>query len=181
VAGAAILTAVSYTVACVLATALTVATTLWLRARRRGGEAGARRLAGRGKKWFATLAVLLAVLLLARIAFSLYDRNSGGHARTQGRPTVTPTAALPGRSGDLAAGKRIFASAGCSRCHMLAAGRASAALGLSLRPSLALAIARVTNGKSGMPSFRSALTAQEIRDVAAYVVSSEPMGLIRVR
>ena len=180
-AGTAILTAVSYTVACVLATALTVATALWLHARRRGGEAGPRRLAQRGKKWFAILVVLLAVLLLASIAFSLYDRNGGGHARTQGRPTVTPTGAVPGSGGDLAAGKQIFASAGCSRCHMLAAGRPSAALGLSLRPSLALAIARVTNGKGGMPSFSTALTAQEIRDVAAYVVSSEPMGLIRVR
>jgi mono/diheme cytochrome c family protein len=181
VARTAILIAVSYTVACVLAIALMVAIAPSIRGRRRAGEADLWRLVERERKGFAIPVVLLAALLFATIALTLFGCGGGGHARVQGRSTVTPTAGVAGSGADAAAGKRIFVSAGCSRCHMLAAGRDSGALGLSLRPSLALAIARVTNGKSGMPSFKSALTAQEIRDVAAYVVASEPMGLIRVR
>jgi mono/diheme cytochrome c family protein len=104
------------------------------------------------------------VVILAALAVAAAGCGSGGGAGG-------------GSGGNAAAGKGIFVSAGCSRCHQLAAD----ASGRTLRPTFEQAVARVTNGKSPMPSFRNTLSREEIRDVAAYVVASEPLGLIRVR
>ncbi len=77
--------------------------------------------------------------------------------------------------GDPAAGKAIFAKAGCGGCHTLAAAHATGTVGPNLdqtHPSYLKATARVTLGKSPMPSFKGQLTDQQIADVAAYVVTS---------
>ena len=50
----------------------------------------------------------------------------------------------------------MFASAGCGGCHTLAAAGATGNVGPSLdvsKPTEALVIDRVTNGKGAMPSF----------------------------
>ena len=59
--------------------------------------------------------------------------------------------------GDPAAGKEVFASAGCGSCHTL---------------SDAGATGTVANGGGGMQAFSGTLSEEEIANVAAYVVSA---------
>jgi len=71
-----------------------------------------------------------------------------------------------------AAGRSVFASAGCAGCHTLHAAGAGGQIGPNLdrlRPTYPVVLAKVENGGGGMPSFRSQLTAQQIKDVAAFV------------
>lgn len=91
--------------------------------------------------------------------------------------TTTPTADLPALKlkGDAAAGKELFVSNGCGSCHTLAAAGSSGAVGPNLdqaKPSLELAVTRLTLGKGGMPAFGDKLEAQQIADLAQYVVES---------
>jgi len=92
-------------------------------------------------------------------------------------PSTTAPSVIEG--GNVAAGKQVFLSAGCSGCHTLQAAGATGTVGPNLdekKPPFALVATRVTNGKSPMPSFRNTLTAQQIKDVSAYVVASTSGG-----
>jgi mono/diheme cytochrome c family protein len=96
---------------------------------------------------------------------------------TGGEPTSTEqtTTGAGAPAGDAAAGKDVFASAGCGGCHTLKAAGSSGNVGPNLdqaKPSFDLVVDRVTNGKDGMPSFKGQLTDKQIQDVAAYVVAS---------
>jgi mono/diheme cytochrome c family protein len=97
-------------------------------------------------------------------------------ADVAGDPEAIKAAAPPPPSkGGKADGKAIFASAGCATCHTLAAAGASGTVGPNLdqaKPSVDLAIDRVTNGKGAMPSFKGQLTEAEIRAVAQFVNTS---------
>jgi mono/diheme cytochrome c family protein len=88
---------------------------------------------------------------------------------------TTPAETTPaGGKGDAAAGKEVFASAGCVSCHTLADAGSTGAVGPNLddaKPSSDLVVDRVTNGKGVMPPFAEQLTEQQIQDVAAYVSS----------
>lgn len=93
-------------------------------------------------------------------------------------PTPTPTPKPPagggGATGDVAAGKKVFATAGCAGCHTLADAGASGNVGPNLdqaKPNAALVTTRVTNGQGAMPPFKGQLDATQIADVAAYVSS----------
>jgi cytochrome c6 len=93
---------------------------------------------------------------------------------TETAPTETETAPTEteGAGGDAAAGKEVFASAGCGTCHTLSDAGTSGAVGPNLdeaRPSFDKVVERVTNGSGAMPPFKDRLTEQQIRDVAAYV------------
>jgi mono/diheme cytochrome c family protein len=91
--------------------------------------------------------------------------EAGGHEE----PTET---AAPG--GDAAAGKNVFASAGCATCHTLADAGASGQVGPNLdeaKPPAELVVNRVTHGKGAMPAFEGQLSDEQIADVAAYVSS----------
>jgi mono/diheme cytochrome c family protein len=69
-------------------------------------------------------------------------------------------------------GKAIFASAGCGSCHTFQAAGSNGTIGPNLdeaRPSLELAIQRVTNGMGPMPSFKDRLSEAQIRAVAEFV------------
>jgi mono/diheme cytochrome c family protein len=82
---------------------------------------------------------------------------------TEAAPTTTQAAT--------ADGKEVFAT-NCAGCHTLAAADASGQVGPNLdqtKPSKALAIDRVTNGKAGMPAFEGQLSPEEITAVATYV------------
>ena len=75
----------------------------------------------------------------------------------------------------MAAGKKVFESAGCVSCHTLADAGATGTVGPNLdeaKPPHALVIMRVTNGKGAMPPFKDSLSEQQINDVAAYVVQA---------
>jgi mono/diheme cytochrome c family protein len=80
-----------------------------------------------------------------------------------------------GGEGDAAAGEEVFAANGCGSCHTLEDAGASGSIGPNLdesQPSFDLAVDRVTNGAGAMPAFGDALSEEQIRDVAAYVVES---------
>jgi mono/diheme cytochrome c family protein len=94
-------------------------------------------------------------------ALWLYDRSA---------PVATPSA-VPATA-NIAAGARVFASAGCGGCHTMAAARASGSVGPNLdalRPGFDQVRLQVERGGGSMPSFRQTLSAAQIRDVAAFV------------
>ena len=101
---------------------------------------------------------------------------SGGKTVSPKPQTVAgkvPT--TPEVKGDAAAGKKIFASAGCASCHTLKDAGASGTVGPNLdeaKPPLDLVVNRVTNGKPPMPAFSGQLSPKQIADVAAYVVQA---------
>jgi uncharacterized membrane protein len=82
------------------------------------------------------------------------------------------TSTAPAGTADIAAGKQIFLTAGCSGCHTLEDAGASGHVGPNLdaaRPSRALVINRVTNGQGVMPPFAGKLSPAQIEQVADYV------------
>ena len=97
-----------------------------------------------------------------------------GEETTGGETTGESTTPAP-PGGDAAAGKEVFASAGCGACHALADAGSSGAIGPNLdeaKPPAELVIERVTNGMGTMPSFADELSEKQIADVAAYVVGA---------
>jgi cbb3-type cytochrome c oxidase subunit III len=69
-------------------------------------------------------------------------------------------------------GEGIFAEAGCGGCHAFSPAGTTGEVGPNLdesKPSLELAIERVTNGGEGMPSFEDRLSEEQIRAVAQFV------------
>jgi cytochrome c553 len=108
-------------------------------------------------------AVLIGVWYTS--AFWLYTRET---------PTVTAGAEIlfVPKNASADAGAKVFARAGCGNCHTLKAADASGQIGPNLdqlRPSYAQVRVKVTSGGGGMPSFATRLSAQQIRDVAAFV------------
>jgi mono/diheme cytochrome c family protein len=91
------------------------------------------------------------------------------------KPTLEPSTPAFKLKGDPTAGKTIFLSAGCTGCHTLADAKATGTVGPNLdqaKPDYRLVTARVTLGKGQMPSFKGQLSAQQIADVASYVVKA---------
>ena len=91
-----------------------------------------------------------------------------------GEATESPPPPSAG-GGDAAAGKEVFASAGCTACHTLADAGSTGAVGPNLdeaKPPGALVVERVTNGKGVMPSFKGSYSEAEIEAVAEFVSSS---------
>ena len=69
----------------------------------------------------------------------------------------------------------MFATAGCGGCHTLKSAGSDGTVGPNLdqaKPPLALVVARVTNGKGGMPAFKGQLTDAQIQAVATYVAAA---------
>ena len=101
---------------------------------------------------------------------------SGGKTVSPEPQTVEGTVpTTPQVKGDPAAGKKVFASAGCASCHTLKDAGASGTVGPNLdqaKPPLDLVVDRVTNGKAPMPAFSGQLSPKQIADVAAYVVQA---------
>jgi mono/diheme cytochrome c family protein len=119
------------------------------------------------------LAPLLALVVLVASGCGSGEKKQALPTTVEG--TLPTTTAPAGPKGDPAAGKQVFASAGCGGCHTLADAGATGNVGPNLdqaKPRLDLIIDRVTNGKSPMPSFKGQLSDQQIADVAAYVFQS---------
>ena len=115
------------------------------------------------------------VAFLSACALGLAACGSGGGGD---EPTSTPstTAATTGTlGGDAQAGAAVWEEANCGGCHTLETAGSTGAVGPNLddlKPDFTTIVTQVTNGGSGMPAFGDSLTAQQINDVAAYVVRS---------
>ncbi len=113
---------------------------------------------------------------LILVVFGLLLAGCGG--KTVSPTPETVVGAVPTTAevkGDPAAGKQVFATAGCASCHTLKDAGAKGTVGPNLdqaKPPVDLVIDRVTNGKGVMPSFSGQLSAKQIADVAAYVVQA---------
>jgi mono/diheme cytochrome c family protein len=103
----------------------------------------------------------------------------GGEVTTAAAATTTgagtTTAPPAAAQGDPAAGKAVFASAGCASCHTLKAANANGTVGPNLdqlKPPYDRVVHQVEVGGGPMPAFKGTLSAKQIQDVAAFVVAS---------
>lgn len=88
----------------------------------------------------------------------------------------------PALAADTVNGAKVF-SANCASCH--AGGKNLVQANKSLKKedleqyglySAEAIISQVTNGKNAMPAFKGRLTAEQIADVAAYVIEQADKG-----
>jgi mono/diheme cytochrome c family protein len=108
-------------------------------------------------------AVLIGVWYTS--AVWLYSQNTAAPAASA-KTSPIPAAA------NVAAGEKVFKTAGCGSCHTLEAAGADGQIGPNLdsaRPDFEAVRAKVEAGGGGMPSFSGQLSADQIRDVAAFV------------
>jgi cytochrome c6 len=136
---------------------------------------------GRHVGWYVAAGVLFFVAMVsAVIVFGVEEKEAAAEkpaevtttaTTTGGATTSTPSAA----KGDPAAGKAVFASAGCGSCHTLKAAGATGTVGPNLddlKPSYDVVVHQVEVGGGAMPAFKNTLSAKQIQDVAAFVVAS---------
>jgi mono/diheme cytochrome c family protein len=116
---------------------------------------------------------------------ALYVAKCAGNANCgvtaeSSKPTgsTTTTTASPGSTSGggspLAAGKKVFTTAGCSGCHTLKDAGSTGSVGPNLdqlKPNKATVQHQVENGGGAMPAFKSTLSATQIDAVATYVSS----------
>jgi mono/diheme cytochrome c family protein len=139
---------------------------------------------GKGLGWYIVVCVGFFVAMLAAVLVFGVEEKEQPKAAEQ-PPAQTTTAAAPTTTGtggggaktvgDPAAGKAVFASAGCVSCHTLKAAGATAKVGPNLdqlKPAEARVVVQVTNGGKIMPPFKDQLSAKQIQDVAAFVYAS---------
>jgi mono/diheme cytochrome c family protein len=117
------------------------------------------------------LIVLIAVLLAigAGAAGFFLGRETAPSGSPQASVAHPATAQVPAAD---AAGKQVFASAGCGGCHTLADSGSHGNVGPNLDdadPPVSLVLDRVAHGKGGMPGFAGQLSDAQIRAVARYV------------
>ena len=77
--------------------------------------------------------------------------------------------------GDADAGRGVFLSAGCGRCHSLKAAGTKGFLGGPLDGTSLkydFVVARVRGGGGGMPSYGKKLSESQIENLAAFVVAA---------
>src|SRR6266550_503233 len=85
-----------------------------------------------------------------------------------------------GVQGSGSPGAKVFADAGCSGCHTMAAANATGKVGPNLdelRPNQQRVEKQVRSGGNGMPSFASKLSAAQIKAVAGFVATSAGTGV----
>lgn len=132
---------------------------------------------GKNLRPFVAIVAVLFAAMMATVWLTAggEEGEAGGEAVPTETQPATTEASGGGAAGDAAAGKEVFASAGCGGCHTLGAAGSSGAVGPNLddtKPSAALVVDRVTNGKGVMPPFKGSLDERQIADVAAFVSES---------
>ncbi len=90
--------------------------------------------------------------------------------------------AAPAFAGDVAAGQTIF-SANCAACHIGGGNVVNAAKTLKQddlkangKDTLEAVVTQVTNGNGAMPAFSGKLSADDIENVASYVLDQSAKG-----
>jgi mono/diheme cytochrome c family protein len=138
---------------------------------------------GRKVGWYSALAVLFLIAMISAVLiFGRESEETEGGEAAPSNPNTLPVATAPqpetnpnGGKGDAAAGKAVFASAGCGGCHTLEAAGASGNVGPDLdqlKPSFSDVKDQVEHGGGAMPAFEDELSEQQIENVAAFVSSS---------
>ncbi len=97
-----------------------------------------------------------------------------GTTTTSTTTTTTTTTGAGGGGSSTAAGKAVFASAGCGGCHALKDAGSSGNVGPNLddlKPSEARVAHQVEVGGGPMPAFKGTLTPAQIKAVATYVAA----------
>ena len=135
---------------------------------------------GRSVGWYSALCVLFLVAMISAVL--IFGRESDEEAAPSNPNTLTVATAPPPETtpsgqegGDAAAGKAVFASAGCGGCHTLEAAASSGNVGPNLddlKPSFKAVHDQVEHGGGAMPAFHGQLSEQQIANVAAFVSSS---------
>jgi mono/diheme cytochrome c family protein len=111
---------------------------------------------------------LFAVLVGVWYTSALWLYNQDSASKGPAKVTSIPAAA------NLSAGAKVFGEAGCGDCHAMKAAGTNGQAGPNLdqsRPDFEKVRTQVDNGGGGMPSFRGRLSADQIRDVAAFVAA----------
>lgn len=127
--------------------------------------------------YVAVCVLFFAAMLAAVLVFGKESKEATGATAPTTTTTAAPAPSSPSTSvqGDPAAGKQVFASAGCSGCHTLKAAGATGTVGPNLdnlKPAYPRIVHQVEVGGGPMPAFKGTLTDAQIHDVAAFVYTS---------
>jgi mono/diheme cytochrome c family protein len=141
-----------------------------------------------GKKGLGWYVVLCIAFFVAMIAAVLVFGKESKEATGPGAATTTASSTAPAATttaaaattttavqGDPAAGKAVFASAGCNGCHTLKAAGATGTVGPNLddlKPAYDRIVHQVEVGGGPMPAFKGRLSDADIHNVAAFVYTS---------
>jgi len=135
---------------------------------------------GRHVGWYVAAGILFFVAMISAVLVFGVEKKEAEPAGevTTAAPTTgaaTTTASPAAGKGDAAAGKAVFASAGCKGCHTLKAAGASGTLGPNLdqlKPPYDRIVHQVEVGGGPMPAFKGTLSTKQIQDVSAFVFAS---------
>ncbi len=140
----------------------------------------------KGLGWYVVLCIAFFVAMIAAVlVFGKESKEATGPETTTAAATTTAsstppattttTTAAPAVQGDPAAGKAVFASAGCNGCHTLKAAGATGTVGPNLddlKPAYDRIVHQVEVGGGPMPAFKGRLSDADIHNVAAFVFTS---------
>lgn len=144
----------------------------------------------KGLGLFLVLTALLTVAMLGAVEVWAKEEEHGAAETNETTPTETETGTTPATTttekppaGDPAAGKAVFASAGCASCHTFEAAGASGTVGPNLdevladkdaefvRRSIVDPNADIAEGYQPgiMPSFKDQLSDEQVNDLVAFL------------
>ena len=136
---------------------------------------------GRHVGWYVAAGILFFVAMISAVlVFGVEKKEAqpAGEVTTAAATTAagaTTTAPPAAAQGDAAAGKAVFASAGCKACHTLKAAGATGTVGPNLdqlKPPYDAIVHQVEVGGGPMPAFKGTLSTKQIQDVSAFVFAS---------
>lgn len=136
---------------------------------------------GRHVGWYVAAGILFFVAMISAVLVFGVEKKEAEKPGTETTAAATTTGAATTTApatagqGDAAAGKAVFASAGCNACHTLKAAGATGTVGPNLdqlKPPYNVVVHQVEVGGGQMPAFKGSLTTKQIQDVAAFVVAS---------
>jgi mono/diheme cytochrome c family protein len=144
---------------------------------------------GKHVGWYVAAGILFFVAMISAVlvfgkeepvaegATTAAESTASTPTSTTSSASTTTTSSTPssGGKGDPAAGKAVFASAGCGGCHTLKAAGATGNVGPNLddlKPPYDKVVHQVEVGGGPMPAFKDSLSTKQIQDVAAFVVAS---------
>jgi mono/diheme cytochrome c family protein len=143
---------------------------------------------GRHVGWYVAAGILFFVAMISAVLIFGVEKKEAepaAAATTTAAATSTESATTTSATstsgtttaaqGDPAAGKSVFASAGCGACHTMKAAGATGTVGPdldTLKPSYDVVVHQVEVGGGAMPAFKGSLSATQIENVAAFVVAS---------